>query len=439
MPTKYTYEQVTNLFAKNNCVLKTDNYVNQLQKLNYIASCGHESNVDLKAFLNGMGVKCRNCALDKLTYDVAKSHFESKQCILSYTKEEFDDFYKNCNQQLSYIASCGHPNTVCWKNYKYLNQGLQCPKCVNKNTGIKLANFRTGDNKNACLQEANCIQYFAGLIASQYEVKKLFDGCKADMVIKLNNEPNDIWLGIQVKSTNKPTERGQYYFRMNGNQYPNCLLLCMCDEDKKMWLMPYEDVSGLKTIGIAKQSKYNKYEVTTENLFQQLQLYYDSMNKFEYAVLNTPTNKSQQQELEYKQLREKMVDFIAFTNNHVEGLVYDFKIGEKKVQEKVGSITHNNPNSFMFNLTKYECRVNGKCKHQCYNEGDNDLYWLHCKNKKFYVIPENELISHGHIGKNAKEKLYVSPTNKNTEWCNPYLFTYDNVDKERLLQIINIK
>ena len=56
------------------------------------------------------------------------------------------------------------------------------------------------------------------------------------------------------------------------------------------------------------------------------------------------------------------------------------------------------------------------------------MYWLHCKNRKFYVIPEKELIEHGYIGKYCKQHLYVSPTNSNTEWCNKYLFDYDNVE-----------
>ena len=125
--------------------------------------------------------------------------------------------------------------------------------------------------------------------------------------------------------------------------------------------------------------------------------------KDEFDILNTPTSKSQQQELEYRNLRESKINFIEFINNEVEGLVYDFKIGVKKVQEKVGSITKNNPNSFLFNLIKYKCRVEGKCVNQSYQEGDNDLYWLHCKNRKFYVIPEKELIEHGYIGKHCKE------------------------------------
>ena len=54
----------------------------------------------------------------------------------------------------------------------------------------------------------------------------------------------------------------------------------------------------------------------------------------------------------------------------------------------------------------------------------------------YYVIPEKELIDHGYIGK--KQKLFVSPTNQNTEWCNKYLVEYDNIDKERLFKIVNL-
>jgi hypothetical protein len=206
-----------------------------------------------------------------------------------------------------------------------------------------------------------------------------------------------------------------------------------------MWLIPYEDVKGLKTIGIAQKSKYNKYEITTEMLISKLNYYFDLCNKFNFKILDTPTSKSQQQEQKYRKIRESKIDFISFKNNNMEGLVYDFMIGDKKVQEKVGTVSHNNYNSYSFSLTKYSCRIDGKCKNKCYEEGDNDIYWLNCKNGKFYVIPEDVLISNEFIGKNCnKEKLYVSLTNKNTKWCNEYLFDYNNVDKERLLKILNL-
>lgn len=438
MPIKYTYKQVQDTFTQNKCILISEIYENQLSKLDYLASCGHTNCVIFKDFKNGVGLKCRNCALEIPTYEDVVKKFVDKNCMVTMTQEDFIQNYKNNNCKIIYNASCGHENSVSYKNFITLNQGINCPKCVNKNTGVKLKELRTGENKNNLLQELNGINYFKELIGDHFTTIKSFDGCKADIAIKRFEEIEDLWLGIQVKTTNKKTEREQYYFRLNNGEYDNCLLLCICDEDKNMWLIPYEEVKGLKTIGIAKKSKYNKYEVNKENLIEKLTNYYKLINKFEFNILDTPTSKTQQQEQRYREIRETKINFIKFKNNDMEGFVYDFMIGSKKVQEKVGTTIHNNDNSYMFSLSKYDCRVDGKCKNKCYEEGDNDLYWLNCKNGKFYVIPEEVLLVNGHIGKNCKkEKLYVSLTNENTDWCNEYLFDYNNVDKDRLLKIVN--
>ena len=439
MPIKYTFKQVQDTFTQNKCILVSEKYENQLGKLEYIASCGHSHNINFKDFINGIGKKCRNCALEIPTYEDIVKKFSEKDCLVTMTKEEFIENYKNNNCKIKYNATCGHENIVSYKNFITLNQGINCPKCVNKNTGLKLKYIRSGENKNSLLQELNCINYFKKLTEDHFTTIKSFDGCKADIAIKSFEEVEDLWLGVQVKTTNKKTDRGQYYFRLNNGEYDNCLLLCICDEDKKMWLIPYEEVKGLKTIGVAQKSKYNKYEVNKENLIEKLMNYYNLSNKFEFNILDTPTSITQQQEQKYREIRETKINFIKFKNNEIEGLVYDFMIGSKKVQEKVGTICKNNINSYSFALSKYNCRINGKCKNKCYEQGDNDLYWLNCKNGKFYVIPEDALFVNGYIGKDCKkEKLYVSPTNTNTEWCDEYLFDYNNVDKERLIKIIQM-
>ena len=439
MPTKYTYKQVQDTFTQNKCILISKTYGNQLSKLDYVASCGHTNCVIFKEFRNGVGLKCRNCALEIPTYEDVVKKFADKNCIVTMAPEDFIQNYKNNNCKIKYNASCGHENIVSYKNFTTLNQGLNCPKCVNKNVSCKLKELYSNDNKLSSLQqELNGINYFKELIGDHFTTIKSFDGCKSDIAIKRFEEIEDLWLGIQVKTTNKKTEREQYYFRLNNGEYDNCLLLCICDEDKNMWLIPYEEVKGLTTIGVAKKSKYNKYEVNKENLIEKLTNYYKLINKFEFNILDTPTSKTQKQEQEYRNIRETKINFIKFKNNDMEGLVYDFMIGSKKVQEKVGTIIHNNDNSYMFSLSKYDCRVDGKCKNKCYEEGDNDLYWLNCKNGKFYVIPEEALLANGHIGKDCKkEKLYVSATNQNTEWCDEYLFDYNNVDKGRLLKIVS--
>lgn len=52
MPKRYTFEEVQKIFTDNNCVLQSTSYVNQLCKLEYIASCGHVHTNTLKEVLH---------------------------------------------------------------------------------------------------------------------------------------------------------------------------------------------------------------------------------------------------------------------------------------------------------------------------------------------------------------------------------------------------
>ena len=436
MPTRYTLEQVVSIFESKKCILLDSKYTNQLQELNYIAICGHPNRTPLKTFVGGNGLKCRACALDIHTFKTVTKAFLDKECVLSITEEEFNTIYVNNKNKIKYIASCGHNNSVSLKNFISLNQGIQCPSCVNNNTGVKLKELRSGENKNSSIeQEFKCIQYFIGVINEYFQVKKTFDGCRTDIVLRSADSIFDLWLGIQVKSTYNKTDRGQYDFKLNGINYDNCLILCICLEDKKMWLIPYEDVKGQKSVKISIKSKYNHYEVTPDNIKEKLTNFYNNIPNFQFDILNTPTSDTHKQEQFYRKLREEKLDFIQFIYPEFEGTVYDFKIFDKKVQEKVGFICKNNPNSFGFHINK----SNGKKSNCSYKLGDNDLYWLHCKNtSRFYVIPESILIENGFIGDNCKQHLYISPTNINTKWTDEYLFNYDNIDKERLLQVLHI-
>jgi hypothetical protein len=128
----------------------------------------------------------------------------------------------------------------------------------------------------------------------------------------------------------------------------------------------------------------------------------------------------------------------------MEGSVYDFKIGDLKVQEKVAKISDDNKS--VFQLCKNNGRVNNK-QNQCqYDIGDNDFYWINCDNKKnFFVIPEKTLVNKKLVG-NEKEnnnrkifKITIKETlHKSISWLQPYMFDYENIDKERLLHVLNL-
>jgi hypothetical protein len=128
----------------------------------------------------------------------------------------------------------------------------------------------------------------------------------------------------------------------------------------------------------------------------------------------------------------------------MEATVYDFKIGSLKVQEKVTQKC-DKENRYKFCICKNNGIVNNKSNHIQYDIGDNDFYWLNCEDKKtFFVIPEKYLVEKGIIGNNGiKKSLFLKITvkeilHKNSAWLQPYMFDYENIDKDRLLSVINI-
>jgi uncharacterized C2H2 Zn-finger protein len=127
-------------------------------------------------------------------------------------------------------------------------------------------------------------------------------------------------------------------------------------------------------------------------------------------------------------------DFITCNKNDYTRHINTIK--HKNLVSQCFSIEKTQKNSYSFTLSKSAGRINGKCCHCPYEKGDNDFYWLNCKNGYFYVIPEDVLIEKGYVGKDSKkEHLYVSHTNQNTEWCDDYLFKYENLDVDGLLEI----
>jgi len=153
-----------------------------------------------------------------------------------------------------------------------------------------------------------------------------------------------------------------------------------------MWLFPYEDIKSVSTLHIGLKSKYKKYEVKPDTIDFILQEYYAKTPKFTYEELDTPQCIYTQREKEFYRYRESKIDFLEFTYNEMEGLVYDFKIGNKKVQEKVGCYD-SDKHCYIFGMHKNNGVNKGVRKFQSYQLGDNDLYWLNCDNKEtFYVF-----------------------------------------------------
>ena len=286
-------------------------------------------------------------------------------------------------------------------------------------------------------QEFKFIKEFKELLKNEFNIIKAFDGCNSDLIFKPNNVLEDKWVGIQVKTTN--VRHLTYGFHIN-NIYKNCLILLYCVEDNKMWLIPENIIGNQKKISIGyNKSKYNIYQINENTVINKLNELYNNTTNFEFDKLNTPTCIYQQREQIFRNFREEKINYIKFEYGEMEGTVYDFKINNFKVQEKVAKIS-DKENRYIFFL----CKNNGSSSKIQYDIGDNDFYWLNCDNKKtFFVIPESILIKKGFIGNKIENinrqtlKITVKKELHNKSlWLQDYMFDYENIDKDRLLFLL---
>ena len=377
-------------------------------------------------------------------YENIIEEFNKRGCKILTTKEEHFEILKlskNGNYKLNYVASCGHSHIVFYNVFKSRGTGIIFPDCKNKQIGNnqkeKIKNNEI-TKIHTIEQECHFIKKIQDFLHNDFEILKAFDGCNVDIVFRPKNTTEDKWVGIQVKTIG--IRHLTYSFHIN-NCYKNCLLLFYCCEDETMWLIPENIIGNQKKVSIGYyKSKYNIYKVTKDNIIDKLNELYNITSKFNYDTLNTPNCIYQQRENVFRKHRQEKINFIQFDYDNMEGTVYDFKIGNLKVQEKV---TKMNDNQCRFQLCKNNGNKNKKHTQIQYDIGDNDFYWLNCDNKKiFFVIPEKILVDKDIVGNN-KNNLFLKITIKEilhtkSFWLQPYMFDYENVDKERLIKVLNI-
>jgi hypothetical protein len=378
-------------------------------------------------------------------YENILQEFNNRNCKLLTTKEEHIEILKSLKNKpykLNYIASCGHKHNVFYNVFKSRDTGIVCPSCKNKKNGEnKKQQIKNNEiSKTYSIeQEYTFIKKISELLQHEFDIIKAFDGCNIDIIFRPKNIVDDNWVGIQVKTTN--VRHLTYSFHIN-NIYKDCLLLFYCCEDENMWLIPENIIDNQQKVSIGyNKSKYNIYKVCKDNITNKLNELYNNTSKFEFEKLNKPNCIYQQREKEFRKYRQEKINFLNFEHPDMEGNVYDFKVGDFKFQEKVTKINDNN--KCCFQICKNNGLINGRRNQIQYDIGDNDFYWLNCDNKKtFFVVPESILINKGIIGNNVEKRIKTFKIivkeilNKNIVWLQPYMFDYENIDKDRLLNII---
>lgn len=157
MNKKYTIEEVRKIFENYNCKLITNEYKDNKQPLEIIASCGHKHICKLNVFMSAKHKTCNACAIKlraknkKIPYEKVKEEFENRGCKL-LSKE-----YMNKRNKLDYIASCGHKDSITFKNFENRKYNV-CTKCA-----------RSGENNGMYKKEKTDEERFNDRSGEEYK------------------------------------------------------------------------------------------------------------------------------------------------------------------------------------------------------------------------------------------------------------------------------
>jgi hypothetical protein len=365
-------------------------------------------------------------------YNKIKNFCDDNNCKLLTSFEDFEDMRQNVSKKyyqyvrINFIGSCGHNSSAIVTNFLKRKTGILCKKCV-------LDNSYKHKNINGNEIEYKGIQILENYLSDYYEIIRTDEGCKADIILKNKNNLSN-YIPIQVKSTIKICHN-MYSFRCVNKKYNNMLIICVCIDEKKIWVIPYEDITNIEKVNISINSKYNKYLVQDNLLlYDEIVKYYDKYSSEKIEDYLIPISHLHKREQEYRKKREKFISFLNFTYPEIQNSVTDFMINNKKVQEKVcGSIIKGKKQCLIAYLSSHNGKDNKKNrKFRTYCLGENDYYWFHSSiDDRFWIIPENTLYDKGYLAnKNEIRKnrvIYLT-----SEWCKNYQFSYDNIDSDKI-------
>ncbi len=132
--TKFSYEEVKNIFEDGGCKLLDKTYVNARTPLEYMCSCGNVSKINLWNFKKGQ--RCNECGTKrtakkrKLTYEEVKEVFKSNDCEL------LSSSYKDAYTKLKYKCSCGNISEILFHSFK---KGHRCMICSHERITKKIS------------------------------------------------------------------------------------------------------------------------------------------------------------------------------------------------------------------------------------------------------------------------------------------------------------
>jgi hypothetical protein len=371
-------------------------------------------------------------------YNRINTYITGKGCTLLTTVQDIRDNKMVAKSFYKIIGICGHESYIKYDMFKAMNCGIKCKSCTLESTvntlKVKSLNASNTEYKGYC--------YLRDQLINTFQVKKMVEGTQADFAIKPLDTDEDMWLPIQLKTSLNININhcNNYHFSIGRNDYPNMIVVLLCLEDKKTWILNGNDIIGKQSINIGStRSKYSQYEVNDiVTLFNKL---YITQGKYNIAILNTPKSYQQEREQKYRNLREQYMPYISFTYPEEEHLPYDFTVNGFKIQEKVATKARNKKINTSYVVVMARCAGKNKI---AYSKGDNAYYWINIPDTtKFFLIPELALLEHGKIIPKCTKGYLMGinirylPKSQNN-WMYQYMYDYKTITQEQMMQIFAI-
>ena len=340
-----------------------------------------------------------------MNYDTLVSKVLAKGCKLDWTENQFDEKYENHKSMIDIVSKCGHTTCVQFSNFLYKDTGIICKSCTYKNDKNNKVNIPIDTHA----QEYSVLKAFQ-IYCKDLHFNILKEGCLADCAIKPINETSDVWLPIQVKTT-QSLKHGVYHFTIN-NHYENMFILLFCIEEQRIWLIN-GNIVNISDISIGHyKSIYSRYEYGSVDIATTLISVYNEYKSFtkSLAILNVPISDQQKQAHEYNRFREDIFPMLRFDYPDGSNTVFDCIINNVfKIQDKV--ITMYYKNKIKRETPSYIVRFKRARTYAniAYKLGDNDFYYFHLPDHKgAFIIPEKQLYDHGFISKaHARKRILL--------------------------------
>ena len=383
-----------------------------------------------------------------MAYQDYVNKFAEHGLKLLTTKEEFNAIDKRPSAVwLRVIGNCKHETKCSWdaiqaKVRKGVEVNMMCAPCLKKATSDKnKTKYKESSENSGNELEFKAVTYIKEELEEFFEVFFTNDGCNANLVIKPIEEEEQEYKKVSVRVT---LEKYGTEYKFKTRSVPkDCIVICLCWEDKKTWVMDgvdvYKDDDEVResiSVGSSSKSMWYKYEVKKEDLIETVFKRYSEGDVYTLDECVIPTSNAQQIEHQYRLIRQEKIPYLTYVVPPIRNSIVDFYVNGLKVQEKVAYVRKDRRNM-------YNCFLktsNGRTSDKCYDKGDNDIYWV-WKNEteEFFIFTEELLIEKGYIQvdgdlNNKVKMISISADN----WTKDYMYNINDRDlKEKLKNIFS--